>query len=87
VQSLGYRLDDWDSIPGEGNDGIFFSSPPRLYRFWDPPNLLSNGYQGLITRGFELIQVTLGRKKKCMQAESWNTCWKSATWKAKEMEG
>jgi len=25
----------------------FFSSPPRLERFWGPPGLLSNGYQGL----------------------------------------
>jgi hypothetical protein len=24
-----------------------FSSPPRPERLWGPPNLLSNGYQGL----------------------------------------
>jgi len=23
VQRLGYRLDDWDSLPGRSNDGIF----------------------------------------------------------------
>jgi len=30
-------LDDRDSIPGSGSDGIFFSSPPRLDRLWDGP--------------------------------------------------
>jgi hypothetical protein len=29
----------------------FFSSPPCPERLWDPPNLLSNGYQGLFPWG------------------------------------
>jgi hypothetical protein len=28
-----------------------FSSPRRPGWFWDPPNLLSNGYRGLLLRG------------------------------------
>jgi hypothetical protein len=30
----------------------FFSSPPRPERFWCPPSLLSNGYQGLLPWGW-----------------------------------
>jgi hypothetical protein len=29
----------------------FFSSPPRPDRFWGPPSLLSDGYQGLFLLG------------------------------------
>jgi hypothetical protein len=29
----------------------FFSSPPRPDWLWDPPSLLSNGYQGLFPWG------------------------------------
>jgi len=29
----------------------FFSSPPRPESLWDPPSLLSNGYQGLFPWG------------------------------------
>jgi hypothetical protein len=47
----GYGLDDRGSsvlFPvGAGN----FSPPPRRERIWGPPSLLSNGYQGLFTRG------------------------------------
>jgi hypothetical protein len=32
------RLDDRGSIPCGGNDGIFFSSPPRPNRLWGPPS-------------------------------------------------
>jgi len=40
----------------------FFSSPPRLERFWGPPSLLSNGYQwlfpwGLSGRGVKLTTL------------------------------
>jgi hypothetical protein len=31
----------------------FFSSPPRLDRFWGPPSLLYNGYQGDFSAGIE----------------------------------
>jgi hypothetical protein len=41
------RAGDRGSIPGRGNDGIFFSSPLRPNRLWGPPSFLSNGYQGL----------------------------------------
>jgi len=46
--ALGYGLNR-GSIP----DGCweFFSSPPRPERFWGPPRLLSNGYQGLFPCG------------------------------------
>jgi hypothetical protein len=44
---VGYELEDRVSILGEGNNGIFFSSPPRPDRNWGPPSLLTNGYQGL----------------------------------------
>jgi hypothetical protein len=30
----------------------FFSSPPRSEWLWDPPNLLSKGYQGLCPWGY-----------------------------------
>jgi hypothetical protein len=45
VQSLGFGLDDQGSILGRGSNGIF-SSPPRPYRLWGPPSLLSDGYGG-----------------------------------------
>jgi hypothetical protein len=35
--STGSRLDDRGSIPGSGNDGIFFSSPPRPDRLFSQP--------------------------------------------------
>jgi len=35
------------SIPGRGRKGLFFPSPPRPDRLWDPPSLLSDGYRGL----------------------------------------
>jgi hypothetical protein len=38
-----------DSIPGRGWE--FFSSPPRPDRFWNPPSLQSNGYQGNLSLG------------------------------------
>jgi len=40
------RLDDRDSIPGRGNEGILPSSPPRPDRLWGLPTLLSNGDRG-----------------------------------------
>jgi len=43
VQRRGYRTDDRGSIPGRGNDGTSFSSPPLPHRLWSPPNLLSKG--------------------------------------------
>jgi len=48
VYKLDYGLDDRRSIPGTGNDGTFFSSPPRPQWLWGPPSLLSNGYWGLL---------------------------------------
>jgi len=48
--STGSRLDDRGSIPGSGNDGIFFSSPPRPDRLFCPLNLLPNGYWSLFPR-------------------------------------
>jgi hypothetical protein len=33
----------------------FFSTPPRPDRLWDPPSLLSNGYQGL----FPLVETAV----------------------------
>jgi hypothetical protein len=43
-----------------GRGWEFLSSPPRPDRFWGPPNLLSNGYQGRLPcwwsgRGVKLI--------------------------------
>jgi len=49
--ALGYGLDDRGSQPPPGG-WEFFSSPSRPKRFWGPPRLLSNGYQGLFTRGW-----------------------------------
>jgi hypothetical protein len=40
-------LDDWGTISGMGNDGIFFSSPPRPDRFWGQPRLPSSGCRSL----------------------------------------
>jgi hypothetical protein len=37
------------SSPGRGWE--FFFSPPRSDRFWGPPSLLSNGYQGFFPWG------------------------------------
>jgi hypothetical protein len=47
------------NYPGGGGsnpdrDWEFFSSPPRPDRLWDPPSLLSNGYQGLFPWGMKL---------------------------------
>jgi hypothetical protein len=39
------------SSPGRGWE--FFSSPPRPDRLWAPPSLLSNGYEGLFSRGIK----------------------------------
>jgi len=41
-------LEGFDFLTG---DGIVFSLPPRPYRLWNPPSLLSNGYVGLFLRG------------------------------------
>jgi hypothetical protein len=41
---LGYRLDDWSSIPGR--DWEFFSSPLHPAHFWSLCSLISNWYQG-----------------------------------------
>jgi hypothetical protein len=48
--ALGYGLDDlgFESRQEWG----FIPSPPRLDRLWDPPSLLSNGYQGLLLWGY-----------------------------------
>jgi hypothetical protein len=46
-----YWLDDREvgvRVPVESR---IFTSPYRLDRLWGPPNLLSNGYWGLFTRG------------------------------------
>jgi hypothetical protein len=48
--ALGYGLEEfYGSIPGGGWE--FLSSPPCPERFWGPPSLLSNGYQGLFPWG------------------------------------
>jgi hypothetical protein len=49
-RTTGYELDGRSSIPGR--DHIFFSSPQRPYQLWDPASLLSNGYRGLLPRGY-----------------------------------
>jgi hypothetical protein len=46
----GYELKSRDLIPGRGKR--FFFTPQCSYRFWGPPNLLSDGYQGLFPRGY-----------------------------------
>jgi hypothetical protein len=49
--AIGYRLDGQGvgvRVPG---GSIIFSSPRRPHRYWGPPNLLSNGYQGLFPGG------------------------------------
>jgi hypothetical protein len=43
------QLDEWSSIPGTACD--FFTPPPLPDRLWDPPSLLSNGYQGSYPEG------------------------------------
>jgi hypothetical protein len=48
--ALGYGLDD-RGFESRKVGWEFFSSPPRLDRFWGPPSLLSNGYQGLFPWG------------------------------------
>jgi hypothetical protein len=45
------EMDNRGSIPGKGNDEIFFSSPPRPERLWGSRSLLSNGYQRLFPWG------------------------------------
>jgi hypothetical protein len=47
----------WGSIPGGGWE--FFSSPPGPDLLWVPPNLLSNGYQGLFPWGLSGLDVKL----------------------------
>jgi hypothetical protein len=50
-KATGYGLDDRGvgvRVPVEAR---FFSSARRPDRFWDPPNLLSNGYRGLFPQG------------------------------------
>jgi hypothetical protein len=46
---LGYGLDDWGLSPSRGCE--FFSSQPHPDRFWDSPNLLSNGYRRFFPGG------------------------------------
>jgi hypothetical protein len=42
-------------VPGfNTRSKTFFSAPRRPDRLWDPPSLLSNGYQGLFTRSVRL---------------------------------
>jgi hypothetical protein len=49
VIALGYGLDDWGFE--SGRCWKFFSSPPCPDRFWGPPSLLSNEYQGALSLG------------------------------------
>jgi hypothetical protein len=57
--ATGYGLDD----RGVGNrvpiESRIFSSRCRPYLLWGPPNLLSNGYQGLLPRGYSGRDVNL----------------------------
>jgi hypothetical protein len=41
----------WDFFDFRGGGWELLSSPPRPERFWGPPSLLSNGYQGLFPWG------------------------------------
>jgi hypothetical protein len=45
--ATGYRLDDRGVEVRVSVGSRIFSSPRHLDRFWGPPNLLTNGYQGL----------------------------------------
>jgi hypothetical protein len=47
----GYMLDDQGVRVRVPVGSRIFSSPRRPYWLWDPPSLLSNGYQGLFPRG------------------------------------
>jgi hypothetical protein len=52
-KSIGIETRLQAGLPGfESRQGLgIFSSLPRPYRRWGPPNLLSNGYRMLLTRG------------------------------------
>jgi hypothetical protein len=52
IRSVKYLLVVWmigGSSPGRGWEFLF--SPPLPDRLWDPPSLLSNGYQWLFPFG------------------------------------
>jgi len=51
IETLGYGLGDRGSVSGTGIDGIILRSPPHPGQIWGQPNLLSNGYRGLLPRG------------------------------------
>jgi hypothetical protein len=55
--ATGYGLDRRGSITDR--DKELFPFPQRPERLWDPPNLLSNGYKGLFTRGLSVRGVKL----------------------------
>jgi hypothetical protein len=52
-----YKLDDRGVGVRIPVGSIIFSSPHRPDRLWGSPNLLSNGYRGLIPRGYVCIYV------------------------------
>jgi hypothetical protein len=47
VIATGYGLEDRGVEVRLPVGSRIFCSPPRPYRLWGPPNLLSNGYRGL----------------------------------------
>jgi hypothetical protein len=49
--ATGYGLDDRGVGVRVPVGSRIFSSPHRPHQLWGPPNLLSNGYRGLIRRG------------------------------------
>jgi hypothetical protein len=66
--AMGYELDDSGSIPNRAK--AFFSPPLRPHRICGPPNILSNGYRVLFTRGYGGWSVKLTTTVYCRGQET-----------------